>query len=302
MADDPYQVLGVTRTASDDEIRRRYRQLVKELHPDVNPAKSAEERFKKVTVAFDIVGDPVKRKAYDRGEIDAAGDPRRPSGPHPGARPGGPGGGGTRWSGGFGGFDSEDPFGDIFAGFRGAGAQTRARRGQDARYTIELDFTEAALGAVKRVTMPGGGTLDLNVPSGVVEGQVLRLKGKGQPGFNGGPPGDALVEARVRPHPVFKRSGDDVTLDVPLTLDEAVLGAKIEIPTLTGRVQLTIPPATSSGKVFRLKGKGIVNATSGMTGDQLATVRIVLPDTIDPELSEFMQAWRERHRYDPGRK
>jgi len=301
VADDPYTVLGVARTATDDEIRRRYRQLVKELHPDVNPAKSAEERFKKVTVAFDIVGDPVKRKAFDRGEIDAAGDPRRPTGPRPGAGPGA-GPGGTRWNAGFSGFDSDDPFGDIFAGFRGAGAQTRARRGQDARYTIELDFTEAALGAVKRVTMPGGDTLDLNVPSGVVEGQVLRLKAKGQPGFNGGPAGDALVEVHVRPHASFKRSGDDITLDVPLTLDEAVLGAKIEIPTLTGRVQLTIPPGTSSGKVFRLKGKGIVNATAGLTGDQLVTVRIVLPDAIDNELSDFLRGWRERHGYDAGRK
>jgi DnaJ-class molecular chaperone len=301
VADDPYTVLGVARTATDDEIRRRYRALVKELHPDVNPAKSAEERFKKVTVAFDIVGDPVKRKAFDRGEIDAAGDPRRSAGPRPGAGPGG-GFGGARWNAGPGGFDSDDPFGDIFAGFRGAGAQARARRGQDARYTIELDFTEAALGAVKRVTMPGGDTLDLNVPSGVVEGQMLRLKGKGQPGFNGGPAGDALVEVRIRPHATFKRTGDDVALDVPLTLDEAVLGSKIEIPTLTGRVHLTIPPGTSSGKVFRLKGKGIVNATAGLTGDQLVTVRIVLPETIDGELSEFLRGWRERHSYDAGRK
>lgn len=299
MADDPYGVLGVARTASDAEIRRRYRQLVKELHPDVNPGnKPAEERFKKVTVAFDIVGDPVKRKAYDRGEIDAAGDPRRPE-----AYPGGAGGGrGARWSTGYGGFDSDDPFGDIFAGFRGSTGQPRARRGQDARYTIELDFTEAAVGATKRVTMPGGQVLDLTVPSGVVEGQVLRLKGKGQPGQNGGTAGDALVEVHVKPHPYFKRAGDDVTIDVPLTLDEAVLGAKIEVPTLTGRVSLTIPPATSSGKTFRLKGKGIVNAASGMTGDQLVSVRIVLPDAIDNDLADFLRTWRETHSYEPGRR
>jgi len=303
LADDPYTVLGVQRTATDDEIRRRYRQLVKELHPDINPDKAAEERFKKVTVAFDIVGDPVKRKAFDRGEIDGAGDPRRPTGPRPGAGGAGNTAGGARWNTGFGGFDSEDPFGDIFAGFRGAGAQTtRPRRGQDARYTIELEFSEAALGARKRVTMPGGETLDLNVPSGVVEGQVLRLKGKGLPGQNNGPAGDALVEVRVKPHPLFKRIGDDVTIDVPLTLDEAVLGAKVEIPTLTGRVQLTIPPGTSSGKVFRLKGKGIANATAGTSGDQMVTVRMVLPDPIDDELVAFLKEWRETHRYDPGRK
>ncbi|MCU0954527.1 MAG: DnaJ domain-containing protein [Hyphomicrobium sp.] len=299
MADDPYLVLGVPRSATDDEIRRRYRQLVKELHPDVNPSKQAEERFKKVTVAFDIAGDPVKRKAYDRGEIDAAGDPRRPAGARAGA---GGFAGGTRWSTGAGGFDSDDPFGDIFAGFRGAGSQTRARRGQDVRYTIDLDFTEAALGVVKRVTLPGGGTLDLNVPSGVVEGQVLRLKGKGQPGANGGPAGDALVEIRVRAHPLFKRSGEDVTIEVPLTIDEAVLGAKIEVPTLTGRVHVTIPPATSSGKTLRLKGKGITNATSGVTGDQLVSIRIVMPESVDSELQEFLSRWRDRHGYDAGRR
>ena len=298
MADDPYLVLGVPRSATDDQIRRRYRQLVKELHPDVNPSKQAEERFKKVTVAFDIIGDPVKRKSYDRGEIDAAGDPRRTAGTRAGAGFGNAAG----WSAGFGGFDSDDPFGDIFAGFRGAGAQTRPRRGQDVRYTIDLEFTEAALGAVKRVSLPGGGALDLNVPSGVVEGQVLRLKGKGQPGSNGAPAGDALVEVRVRSHPFFKRSGDDVTVDVPLTIDEAALGAKVEVPTLTGRVQLTIPPATNSGKIFRLKGKGISNSTSRLTGDQLVSVRIVMPDTIDAELEDFLLRWRERHRYDPGRR
>lgn len=302
MADDPYLVLGVPRTASEDDIRRRYRQLVKELHPDINPSAVAEERFKKVTVAFDVIGDPARRKAYDRGEIDAAGDPRRSAGRGYGPGPGGAPGSGARWNAGFGGFDSEDPFGDIFAGFRGGGQQTRARRGQDARYTIDLDFTEAALGTRKRVTLPGGDSLDLNVPSGVVEGQVLRLKGKGQPGAYGGPAGDALVEVRVRPHPVFKRSGDDLTCDCPLTIDEAVLGAKIEVPTLTGRVQLTIPPGTSSGRVFRLKGKGIANATAGATGDQLVTVRIVLPDPVDDSLAEFMRAWREQNRYDPGRK
>jgi DnaJ-class molecular chaperone len=296
MADDPYQVLGVSRTASEDEIRRRYRQLVKELHPDVNPDQAAEERFKKVTVAFDILGDPEKKKAYDRGEIDAAGDPRRPTG-----WAGAGAGAGARWGAGYSGFDSDDPFSDIFAGFRSAG-RVRPMRGQDARYTIDLDFVEAAAGVRKRVTMPGGAALDLNVPSGVVEGQVLRLKGKGQPGFNGGQPGDALVEIRVRSHPVFKRSGDDLTCEFPLTIDEAVLGAKVEIPTLTGRVQLTIPPGTSSGRVFRLKGKGIVNATAGNTGDQLVTVRIVLPEKIDDSLADFLRTWRTSHGYDPGRK
>ncbi len=302
MADDPYQVLGVPRSASDDEIRRRYRQLAKEWHPDLNAAKDAADRFKKVNLAYAVIGDAEKRRAFDRGEIDAAGDPRRSAG-RAGAGTGA-GASGARWNGGFGGFDSDDPFSDIFAGFRaGANAgRARASRGQDVRYTIDLDFVEAATGIRKRVTLPGGDALDLNVPSGVIEGQVLRLKGKGNPGAHGGPAGDALVEIRVRPHPVFRRTGDDLTCEVPLAIDEAVLGAKIEVPMLTGRVQLTVPPNTSSGRVFRLKGKGIVNQTAGSTGDQLVTVRIVLPETIDADLAAFLRQWREKNAYDPGRK
>lgn len=301
MADDPYQVLGVPRSASDDDIRRRYRQLAKEWHPDLNASKDAADRFKKVNLAYAVIGDADKRRAFDRGEIDAAGDPRRAAGR---AGAGAGAGAGARWNGGFAGFDSDDPFSDIFAGFRASANAGRGRpaRGQDVRYTIELDFVEAASGIRKRVTLPGGDALDLNVPSGVIEGQVLRLKGKGNPGSNGGPSGDALVEMRVRPHPLFRRSGDDLTCEVPLTLDEAVLGAKIEVPTLTGRVNLTVPPATSSGRVFRLKGKGIVNQTAGTSGDQLVTVRIVLPETVDDELQSFMRQWRNKNPYDPGRK
>jgi DnaJ-class molecular chaperone len=169
------------------------------------------------------------------------------------------------------------------------------------RYTLEVDFLEAANGAKKRVTMPDGGVLDLSVPEGVADGQVLRLKGKGSAGPRGSEAGDALVEIKVRPHPQFKRAGDDITLDLPITIDEAVLGAKIEVPTLSGRVQLTVPKATSSGRVFRLKGKGVRNTTAGHTGDQLVTVRVVLPDTIDDKLSYFMSEWRQSHRYNPGR-
>ena len=167
------------------------------------------------------------------------------------------------------------------------------------RYTLEIDFLEAATGAKKRVTMPDGGVLDLTVPEGVSDGQVLRLKGKGSPGARGSEAGDALVEIKVRPHPQFSRAGDDIALELPITIDEAVLGAKIEVPTVSGRVQLTIPKGTSSGRVFRLKGKGVHNTTTGSTGDQLVTVRIVLPETIDDKLAYFMSEWRQSHRYDP---
>jgi DnaJ-class molecular chaperone len=301
MAEDPYKVLGVARDAPDEEIRRTYRKLAKQLHPDLNPDSpaSAEEKFKKVSAAYDIIGDPEKRKQFDRGEIDANGEARRGfHRTHAGSGPfGGRTGGGHEEEFGFG-----DIFSDLFGRGRGGGAGGPfAARGRDVRYTLEIDFLEAATGAKKRVTMPDSGVLDLTVPEGVADAQVLRLKGKGSPGSRGSEAGDALVEIRVRPHPDFKRAGEDIALDLPITIDEAVLGAKIEVPTISGRVQLTIPKGTSSGRVFRLKGKGVRNTTTTHTGDQLVTVRIVLPDAIDDKLAYFMSEWRQSHRYNPGR-
>ncbi len=296
MADDPYEILGVPRAASDEEIRRAYLKLVKELHPDVNPSRGAEDRFKKVTAAHDILGDPVRRRQFDRGEIDATGEPRRYSArEHAGA---GPRGRGPLFE------DFGEVFSDFFSGSmgaRGARGGGFSVRGRDVRYTLEVDFTEAVQGARKRVTMPEGGTLDLVVPEGVADGQVLRLRGKGLAGVGSGEPGDALVEVHVRAHREFKRQGDDILVELPITIDEAVLGAKVEVSTVSGRVQLTIPKGTSSGQVLRLKGKGVRNTTTGAMGDELVTVRIVLPDTIDDSLSYFLAEWRQKHRYDPGR-
>lgn len=302
MAEDPYKVLGVQRDAADDDIRRAYRKLAKELHPDLNPSNraTAEERFKKVSAAYEIIGDATKRGQYDRGEIDANGEQRRTyQRAHSGAGPFGGRGGGARPGEEFG---FSDIFSDLFgAGRRGEGASGFGMRGRDVRYTLEVDFLEAATGAKKRVTMPDGGVLDITVPEGVADGQTLRLKGQGSPGPRGSEAGDALVEIKVRPHALFKRSGDDIVLELPITVDEAVLGAKIEVQTISGRVQVTMPKGTSSGRVFRLKGKGVRNSTTGNTGDQLVSVRIVLPETIDSELSYFMQEWRQKHGYNPGR-
>jgi len=294
MADDPYEILGVPRTATDDQVRKAYLKLVKELHPDVNPSKAAEERFKKVTAAHDIIGDAERRRQYDTGEIDASGEPRRPTWRPQGA------GAGSRGRGPM--FeDFGDMFSDIFSGAgRGAGRGGGfPMRGRDVRYTLDVDFLEAVQGARKRVTLPDNGVLDLTVPEGVTDGQVLRLRGRGEPGVTGGEAGDALVEIRVRPHRDFHREGDDILVEVPITIDEAVLGGKVEVPTAGGRVQLTIPKGTSSGQVLRLKGKGVRNATTGATGDELVTVKIVLPETIDDGLSYFLSEWRQKHRYDP---
>lgn len=298
MAEDPYKVLGVARDATDEEIRRAFRKLAKQLHPDLNPANraAAEERFKKVSAAYEIIGDPEKRRQYDRGEIDASGEQRRGfhrahagAGPFAGRRPADD-------------FGFSDIFSDLFGATRGrASAGGFGAQGRDVRYTLDVDFLEAATGVKKRVTMPDGGVLDLAVPEGVADGQILRLKGKGAPGLRGGLAGDALIEIKVKPHPNFKRVGEDIEYDLPITIDEAVLGAKIEVPTISGRVQLTIPKGASSGRVFRLKGKGVRNASNGRTGDQLVTVRIVLPDRIDDKLSYFLSEWRQSNRYNPGR-
>lgn len=315
MSENLYDILGVSRRASEDDIRRAFRKLAKELHPDLNPGNTAAaEKFKKVAAANDILSDPDKRRQYDSGEIDAKGEPQRPQW-RAGAGPRGAGGQGpfggarsrTYSGGGFEDFSFGDIFSDVFGqggrtGTPAGGARNFPGKGQDVRYTLEIDFLESVGGAKKRVTLPEGGVLDLSVPEGVIDGQVLRLKGKGAPGSGGGPAGDALVEIKVRPHAQFKRQGDDIAVEVPITIDEAVLGAKIEVPTISGRVQLTIPKGTSSGKTFRMKGKGVVNRSSGTTGDELVTVRIVLPDTIDESLSYFFSEWRQKNGYDPGRR
>ena len=298
MAEDPYSILGVARSASDDDVRRAFRKLAKDLHPDVRPGDNeAAEKFKRVSQAYDILGDSEKRRKFDRGEIDASGEVRRGYQTAGGARGRGP------YAGGQGPADDLG-FGDIFSEFFGAGQRTGARggfarRGQDVRYSLEVEFMEAAVGGRRRITLPSGGSLDLNIPAGTSDGQVLRLRGKGQAGIGGGDPGDALVEIQVRPHKTFERIGDDILSDLPISLDEAVLGAKIEIETISGRVNVAVPKGASSGQTLRLRGKGIDNAGTGKTGDHLVRLQIVMPKKIDDSLSYFISNWRQTNGYNP---
>jgi DnaJ-class molecular chaperone len=302
MIEDLYSTLNVKRSASADEIRTAYRKLAKELHPDLHPGdKAAEEKFKRVSAAFAILGDPEKRKRYDAGEIDASGQEKAGQFYRDFAE--GRGGARYRSAEGFG--DFSDLFSDLFggraAGF-GGGPGGFQMKGHDYRYNLDIDFMEAVNGAKKRILLPEGETLDMNVPAGVTQGQVLRLKGKGGPGVGRAPAGDALIELRIKPHPFFERDGDDIVLELPVTLDEAVLGAKVEAPTISGRVAISVPKGASSGQTLRLRGKGVRNAQTGATGDQLVKIKIVMPGRVDPELERFVKAWREQHAYDPRAK
>lgn len=300
MTNEPYEVLGVARNASQDEIRRAYRKLAKDLHPDLHPGdKAAESRFKAVSAAYRLLSDPEQRARYDRGEIDASGAEQPKRSIH---RDFADTGQTRRYAsdtdGGFAEFS--DLFADFFGGRRGAEQMFRAR-GEDRRYHLEIDFLEAAKGGRRRISLPDGSTLDLKVPPGTRDGSVLRLKGKGTPGIGGGARGDAFIEVTVRPHPLFRRDGNDIEIDLPITLDEAVLGAKVEVPTISGRVAMTVPKGSNTGDVLRLRGKGIAPAGSRV-GDQRVVLKIVLPDEIDPELESFLRRWREAHSYDPRRK
>ena len=296
MATDPYEVLGVAKTASQDEIKKAYRKLVKQLHPDLHPGdKQAADRFKEVAAAYDIVGDAEKRAKFDKGEIDAAGQERpeqrfyREYADRGGARH-------YESSQGFQDFgDMSDLFSDLFGGAAGGPVNMR---GRNAHYQLEVDFLTAAQGGQTRITMPDGKQLGVTIPEGVADRQVLRLKGLGQPGRGNGPAGDALIEIHVRPHPSFERKGDDVTSELAITIDEAVLGGKVEAATMTGRVNVTVPKGASSGQVLRLRGKGFKNKSGGH-GDHLIRLQVVSPKTIDEELETFMKGWRERHAYNP---
>lgn len=295
---DPYEILGVPRNASDSEIKKAYRKLAKEWHPDRNPNnRHAVERFKELSSAYSILEDPKSRARFDRGEIDASGQERHP-GFRPGQRPGGGRGRGQAPGpdaeffeftnqGGF-----EDIFGDLFGNFRRGQRSAQRAKGADRRYSIAVGFLEAARGAKRRVALEGGKALEIAVPPGIQDGQQIRLKGQGDPGAGGGAAGDALVEVKIEPHAFFEREGFDVHLELPVTLREAVLGGSIATPTIDGMVNVTVPKGSNTGTRLRLKGKGIKHGKAAARGDQILKLKVMLPDPPDPALATFVERWR----------
>lgn len=295
--EDPYSVLGVQREASAEDIRKAYRKLAKQWHPDTNPDKpEAEERFKAISAAHALLSDDEQRGRFDRGEIDASGGERAPAGAgfwrdHAEA----PGGAryrsyaaGNPSATAEGGFEEADL--EAFLARAFGARQSGLRRGADIRATLRVSFLDAARGAVREVGLPDGRTVQLTIPAGVEDGTVLRLAGQGQQGAT---PGDLLAVVEVEPHRHFRRRGNDIHLDLPVTLQEAVLGAKVEVPTLTGNVTVTVPPRSEEGTRLRLRGRGIAG------GHQVVTLRPILPDAEEPELEAFLRGWTPRHQGNP---
>jgi len=309
----PYQVLGVKPNASADEIRKAYRKLAKEFHPDLNPGKpAAEARFKAVSAAHELLSDPEKRARYDRGEIDESGAER----PRYSYRPHAEGAQGWKYQP-----EGEMDIGDLDDLFEmfGRGGGARGARGgprgggragegfsmpgPDRRYSLTIDFATAATGGKQRLALSPDEWLDVTIPPGIEEGQILRLKGKGGPGFGGGAPGDALIEIHIAPHPFFRREGDDIHMELPVSLAEAVLGARVAVPTVTGPVTMTIPKGSDTGAQLRLRGKGIRRRRQGreVAGDQYVTLKVVIGASDDPELAKFLEDWAKKHPTDPRR-
>jgi DnaJ-class molecular chaperone len=318
LARDPYQELGVPRSASADEIRKAFRKLAKQNHPDTNPNnKEAEERFKKVSAAFDILGDPAKKKKFDAGEIDADGREtmrgfgggQGPWGPSSGAGFSGrrsSTSGGAYQSESFEGVDLGDILGEMFGGGRGGRAGGAgggfggfSQRGSDVRARLEIDLEDAIRGGKQRIAFSDGRTIDVTIPRGAQEGQTLRLKGQGSPGRSG--PGDAFIELAIKPHPIYRREGEVLVMDVPIPFYDAVLGGKVEAPTPDGPVQLTIPKGSNTGARLRLKGRGLAD-NKGVRGDLFARLVVALPEKPDAELEAFAEKWRDKHPYAPKRR
>ena len=310
---DPYTVLGVTKGASADDIKKAYRRLAKQHHPDLKPGHAGnEERFKEISAAYTLLSDPEKRARYDRGELDASGNERHGGfggrSAH-GARSrahaqGGAAGGGAEDGFGWG----DDWFSDLFGGRRRPGAGTAGgtagakARGTDIAYSVTVPFLEAANGTKRRISLSNGKSIDVAIPPGTENEQKLRLKGQGLSGLGGAPSGDAIVEVHVEPHPHFTRKDGDIHVEVPITLNEAVLGATIRVPTVSGPVAVKVPPGSNTGSTLRLRGKGVVNQATKQPGDQYVKLKVVLPDPPDAELVQFMEKWAKTRSYDVRKK
>jgi DnaJ-class molecular chaperone len=306
---DPYEVLGLAKNARAGDIKSAYRKLAKKFHPDQSKEPRAKDRFAEINTAYEIVGDEKKRAAYDRGDIDGEGKPRAPHFEGFGF------GGGRRGAEGadFRSFGLDFGTGDFSAGRAGIdpdilselfgnrpGARSRGpARGDDVTASVTVPLAMAAKGGSVRVTLPSGKSLDVAVPAGIEDGKSIRLRGQGNLGARNAPNGDAIITVNYAPHPFFKVEGRDLRLDFPITLYEAVLGAKVRLPTLDGAVEMSIPPGTSSGRVLRLRGKGLPGPGGLAQGDLLATLRIALPPSEDSALQALMNEWREKKPYDP---
>ncbi|AWJ89549.1 molecular chaperone DnaJ [Azospirillum baldaniorum] len=313
---DPYQILGLTRSASADDIKKAYRKLAKEFHPDLKPGNAAnEERFKEISAAYTLLSDSDKRARFDRGEIDPSGQERhhgfggrsRANAGRSRAYSGAGGAGDDSFFGG------EDWFSDLFGGGRkrggpGGGAAGGAAgggsrsRGSDINYSVSVPFVEAAQGTKRRISLSNGKSIDVAVPPGTEDQAKLRLKGQGLPGAGGFGAGDAIVEVHVEAHPFFTRQGSDIHVEVPITLNEAILGATIRVPTVSGPVALKIPPGANTGSTLRLRGKGVMNQATKQAGDQYVKLKVVLPDPPDAELVKFMEEWSRTRSYDVRKK
>ena len=300
MTTDPYEVLGTNKTATPEELQKSYRRLAKKFHPDLNPGnKQAEARFKDITAAYDLLGDVEKRAKFDRGETDASGVERPQQRYYRDFAEANATSGPYRRSDGFADLNGQDNAEGLFAEmFKRATSGRQNARGLDVRYQLDLEFLDAISGGKRLITLADGSTLDVMIPAGTQDQQILRLRGRGERPAGDGARGDALVQVHIRPHPFFTRKGNDIHLTLPISLIEAVKGGKLTVPTTTGPVVMTIPKGSSSGVILRLKGKGAPLA-GGQQGDMYVSLQIVLPDAPDPALESFMSEWQPAAAYHP---
>lgn len=307
----PYEVLGVAKGADAGEIKKAFRKLAKTYHPDQSKEPKAKDKFAEANQAYEILGDDTKRAAFDRGEIDAEGKPR-----HPGFDGFGTGAGrgqaydfsdmaqaGSPFARGFrgaqGGIDPSEFFSELFGGGGARGAGAGGAKGEDVAGTVTVSLREAVNGGEARVILPSGRTMEVKIPAGIEDGKQIRLKGQGQPGGRGGAPGDALITVRVAKHKFFEVDGRDLRLDLPVTLYEAVLGAKVNVPTLGGAVELALPAGGRAGRTLRLRGKGLPATGNLPAGDLFVTPRIVLPDAMGEKLDAVAREMKDGQPYTP---